>query len=174
MQRWIFTILVVAALPTCVWAGEKAAKSKQADAAKALAGKKDSPMPAWVPRYFHGNPVGSRLVEIQTELEQAHSQLGPLREAAHKAQQAAHVAQQKSDNALRKVKWLESEKLRLLTHGAKQQRDTTLDKRDFESEQKIKRLEALVRDLTIRLDAAVKQAAPARPAPVKEKASAKT
>ena len=180
MQRALFSLLLVLFLAQSALAQENREKSPKGVPAKAEkaapkgAASKELPIPDWVPKQYLGTPVATRLAQIQADLDAAQAKLGPAREEAHKAQQAAHLAQNKADDLQRKVKWLESEKFRVLENGAKQQREATLDKRDFENEQKIKRLEAQVRELMARLDAATKQTPPtAKPAPVTKQAPAK-
>jgi hypothetical protein len=177
MIRFLPSIFVVTCLALTALPRGNAEESPRAEPAKAEKAapatkgdaKKELPVPSWVPKHLQGTPIGARLAQIQVDLDKAQAQLGPARTAADKARHAAHQAEHKANNLLQQVKWLESEKLRLLDHGAKQLRDTTLDKRDFENDQKIKRLEVLVRELTARLEAATKQTpAPARPAPVKK------
>jgi hypothetical protein len=171
MLRTLLCVALLAGLSLNAGAsekGEQSDKGKVPEAAKKDAAKKVEPakkseptkelaVPTWVPKQFLGTPIAKRLAKIQAELDEANAKRGPAREEAQKARSVANLAEHKANDLDRLVKSLESEKWKVVESGNKHLREFALDKADIEHSDKITRLEAQVRDLTARLDAATKK-----------------
>lgn len=183
MLRTLFCLVVFVGLTSNLSAGEKGEKSEkdktpaaaQKDTAQKEAVKKAEPakkgepakelaIPSWVPKQFLGTGTDKRLAKIQAELDEVNAKRGPAREEAKKARAVANLAENKANDLDRMVKWLESEKWKVMESGNKHLREFALDKADFENSNKVSKLEAQVRDLTARLDAVTKKQSDKQPA----------
>lgn len=127
-----------------------AAKSENGAPTKGDAGKK-SDVAAWIPGEIRDTPFAKRLTELQADLDAAMKERGPAREAADKARLAAMQADMKYQDLKRKVEFLEAERAKILAHAMADAKEHALRKAAFETEQKVNKLEAQVRELSAQL-----------------------